>query len=84
VWIFKISKEILSNRRKLEEEQTVTLTEKESASVMNKLLSKLRDISSFSVICAIDNIKFYQILCDFDASVSFMSKSMLDRICVGN
>jgi hypothetical protein len=36
--------EILSNRRKLEEEQTITLIEKIRAIVMNKLPPKLRDL----------------------------------------
>jgi hypothetical protein len=42
----KFLKDILSNRRKLDEE-TVTLTEKMSAIVMNKLSPKLQDPGSF-------------------------------------
>jgi Aspartyl protease len=76
----KIFKEILSNRRKLEEEQIVTLTKKVSAIVMNKLSPKLRDSGSFTVLCAIGNMKFNQALCDLGASVILMPKSVFDRI----
>jgi hypothetical protein len=53
-------KEILSNRRKLEEEQTITLIEKIRAIVMNKLPHKLRDLGRFTVPYAIGNVKFNQ------------------------
>jgi hypothetical protein len=79
----KIFKEILSNRIKLEEEKMVTLTEKVSAIIMNKLPLKFRDPGYFTVPCMIGNVKFNQALCDLDASVSLMSKYVFDRIGVG-
>jgi hypothetical protein len=79
----KFFREILSNRRKLEEEQAITLTEKISAIIMNKLPSKLRDPGCFTVPCTICNVKFNQALCDLGASMSLMPKSVFDRIGVG-
>jgi hypothetical protein len=78
----KFLKDILSNRRKLDEE-IMTLTEKVSAIVMNKLPPKLQDPGSFTIPCAIGNTKFNPALCDLGASVSLMPKSIFDRIGVG-
>jgi hypothetical protein len=75
-------KDILSNRRKLDEE-TVTLTEKVSAIVMNRLPLKLQDPNSFTIHCAIGNTKFNCALCDVGISISLMPKSVFDRIEVG-
>jgi hypothetical protein len=78
----KFLKDILSNRRKLDEE-IVILTEKVSAIVMNKLPPKLQDPGSFIVPYSIGNTKFNCVLCDLGASVNLMSKSVFDRIGVG-
>jgi hypothetical protein len=78
----KFLKDILSNRRKLDDEM-VTLTEKVSAIVMNKLPPKLQDPGSFTISCSIGNTKFDRALCDIGASVSLMPKSIFDRIGVG-
>jgi hypothetical protein len=78
----KFLKDILSNRRKLDE-KTVTLTEKVSAIVMNRLPPKLQDPGSFTIPCAIGSTKFNRALCDLRASISLMPKSMFDRIRVG-
>jgi hypothetical protein len=78
----KFLKDILSNRRKLDEE-IVPLTEKVSAIVMNKLPPKLQNPDSFTISCSIGSIKFNRILCDLWASVSLMPKSIFDRIGVG-
>jgi Aspartyl protease len=50
---------------------------------MNKLPPKLKDPSSFTIPCAIGNVKLNQALCDLGANVSLMSKSSFDRISVG-
>jgi hypothetical protein len=78
----KFLKDSLFNRRKLDEE-IVTLTENVSAIVMNRLPPKLQDPDSFIIPCAIGSTKFNRTLCDLGASVSLMSKSMFDRIGVG-
>jgi hypothetical protein len=78
----KFLKDILSNRRKLDDEM-VTLTEKVSAIVMNKLPPKLQDPGSFTIPCSIGSTKFDRALCDLRASVSLMLKYVFDRIEVG-
>jgi hypothetical protein len=78
----KFLKDVLSNRRKLDEE-TITLTEKVSAIVMNKLPPKLQDPGSFTIPCSIGSTKFNRALCDLGASVSLMPKSIFDIIGVG-
>jgi hypothetical protein len=78
----KFLKDILSNRRKLDDE-TVTLTEKVSAILMNKLPPKLQDPGSFTIPCSIGSTKFNRALCDLGASVSLMPKYIFDRIGVG-
>jgi hypothetical protein len=78
----KFLKDILSNRRKLDEE-TVTFIEKVSAIVMNILPLKLQDQDSFTIPCVIGSTKFNRALCGLGASVSLMSKSVFDRIGVG-
>ena len=49
----KFLKEILSNKRKLEEYKAVVLTEECSATIQNKLLAKLKNHERFSIPCLI-------------------------------
>ena len=75
----KFFKDILSNRRKLEEIQQIELNFNESALIRNELPKKLDDPGKFSVPCAIRNMKFKHALCDLGASVSLMPKSVFDK-----
>ena len=52
----KFLKEILSNKRKLKEHETITLTEECSVMIQNKLPTKRKDLSSFSIPCLIGNM----------------------------
>ncbi|XP_078163505.1 uncharacterized protein LOC144558538 [Carex rostrata] len=79
----KFFKDILSNRRKLEEVQMVSLDSNGSAMVMNELPKKLDDPGKFSIPCSIGNVQFKRALCDLGASVSLMPKSVYDRLGVG-
>ncbi|KAA3483691.1 Aspartic peptidase [Gossypium australe] len=49
----KFLKELLANKRKLEEVSTVELNEEYSAILQNKLLTKLKDPGSFTVTSGI-------------------------------
>jgi len=60
----KFFKEILSNKRKLEEHEMVALTEECSAAIQNKLPAKLKDPDSFSNPCLIGNKPIDRALCD--------------------
>jgi len=46
-------KEILRNKKKLEDHETVMLNEECSAILLNKVLPKLKDSGSFSIPCII-------------------------------
>lgn len=60
----KFLKDILPNKRKLEEYEIVALTEECSALIQNKLPPKLKDPGSFSIPCLIGNTSFDKALCD--------------------
>ncbi|XP_071924761.1 uncharacterized protein [Coffea arabica] len=65
----KFLKEIMTRKRKLEDCETIALTEECSAIIQNKLPPKLKDPGSFSIPCTIGNIDFSKALCDLGASV---------------
>ncbi|XP_010256221.1 PREDICTED: uncharacterized protein LOC104596664 [Nelumbo nucifera] len=68
----KFLKEIISNKRKLEEFEMVKLNEEYSAILQNKLPPKLKDPGSFSIPCTIGEINFDKALCDLGASINLM------------
>ncbi|XP_038981145.1 uncharacterized protein LOC120110395 [Phoenix dactylifera] len=68
----KFLKEIIFKKRKLEDFETITLMEKCSAIIQNKLPPKLRDPESFSISCTIGDVDFSRALCDLGASISLM------------
>jgi len=76
----KMLKEILSNQRKIEEDETVNLTEEFSAIIQNKLPLKLKDPGSFSIPCVIGSETIEKAMCDLGASVSLMSLSLCERL----
>ena len=73
-------KEILSKKRKIDEHETVALREECSAVVLNQLLAKLKDPSSFSIPCIIGNVSIDRALCDLSSSVSLMSYSIFKKL----
>ncbi|XP_057994354.1 uncharacterized protein LOC131174615 [Hevea brasiliensis] len=75
-------KEILSNKRSLEDYETVALTEECSAILQNKLPPKLKDPGSFSIPCHIGEISIERALCDLGASVSLMPLSICEKLKV--
>ncbi|KAJ4967326.1 hypothetical protein NE237_019175 [Protea cynaroides] len=72
----KFLKEIMSNKQKLKDYETIALTEECSAVIQNKLPPKLRDPGSFSIPCTIGEVDFSRALCDLGASVSLMPLSV--------
>ncbi|KAH9668785.1 hypothetical protein KPL70_021515 [Citrus sinensis] len=67
----KFMKEILSNKRKFEEHETVMLTEDCTAILKNKLPPKLKDPGSFNIPYTIGNTYFDKVLCDLDRSIKY-------------
>ncbi|XP_061352468.1 uncharacterized protein LOC133297362 [Gastrolobium bilobum] len=76
----KFMKELLSRKHKLQEFETVALTEECSAIIQKKLPPKLRDPGSFNISIAIGNINVGRALCDLGASINlvplFVMKSL--------
>lgn len=79
----KFLKEILSKKRKIEESETVNLTEECSAIIQNKLPPKLKDPGSFSIPCVIGSEVVKKAMCDLGASVSLMPLSLYERLGIG-
>lgn len=75
----KFMKEILSNKRKLGEHETVMLTEECSAILQNKLTPKLKDLGSFTIRTSY----FDKALCDLGASINLMPLSIFRKLGLG-
>ena len=76
----KFLKEILKNKRKLEDFEIVRLNEECSAILLNKLPPKLKDPGSFTISYIIGGINFDKALCDFEASINLMPFSILQKL----
>lgn len=79
----KFMKEILSNKRRLEEHETVMLTEECTAILQNKLPPKLKDPGIFIIPCIIGNCYFDKALCDLGTSINLMSFSIFRKLGLG-
>ncbi|XP_062080452.1 uncharacterized protein LOC133785217 [Humulus lupulus] len=79
----KFMKEILSKKRKMEDYETVALTEECSAILQRKLPQKLRDPRSFTIPCTIGNFECKHALCDVGANINHMPLSVFKRLCLG-
>ncbi|KAK4269794.1 hypothetical protein QN277_022903 [Acacia crassicarpa] len=76
-------KEILSKKRRLEEFETVALTQECSDMLTNRLPPKLKDPSSFTIPCAIGPNYSGKALCDLGASINLMPMSIFKQLAVG-
>ncbi|XP_073033763.1 uncharacterized protein [Primulina eburnea] len=79
----KFLKEILSNKRKLVDFETVKLSEECSAILQNKLPPKAKDPGSFSIPCTIGTSFFGKVLCDLGASINLMPYSCFEKLGIG-
>ncbi|XP_058724611.1 uncharacterized protein LOC131596065 [Vicia villosa] len=80
----KFLKEILLNKKKLEDNETVTLTAECSAIIQNKMPPKLKDLGSFSIPCNIGKFDIDKALCDLGASISLMPLSICEKLNMGD
>ncbi|XP_050918452.1 uncharacterized protein LOC127135866 [Lathyrus oleraceus] len=76
----KLLKEILSNKRKLDNNSTVGLTEECSAIIQNNMPPKLKDPWSFSIPCVISKYVINKALFDLGASMNLMPLSICERL----
>ena len=79
----KFMKEILSNKIRLSDFETVNLTQECSAILQRKLPPKLKNPYSFTIPCTIGNSIFEKALCDMGASVNLMPLSIFRRLGLG-
>lgn len=79
----KFMKDVMSKKRKLEEYETVKLTEKCSAILQKKLPQKRKDPGSFTIPCTIGGSSFDKALCDLGASINLMPLSIFKKLGLG-
>ena len=79
----KFLKEIVGNKKKLEEYAMVALTEECSAILMNKYPPKLKDPGSFSIPCTFEKLENVESLCDLGASINLMPSFIYKRLRIG-
>ncbi|KAL5754189.1 hypothetical protein ACOSP7_022409 [Xanthoceras sorbifolium] len=79
----KFLKEIISNKCRLADFETVALTEECSAIIQNKLPPKLKDPGSFTIPCTIGKSDFGKALCDLGASINLMPHSVFRKLGLG-
>ncbi|XP_050910009.1 uncharacterized protein LOC127123872 [Lathyrus oleraceus] len=79
----KFLKEILSNKWKIEDNETVTLTAECSAIIQNNMPPKLKDPGSFSIPYVIGKFVIDKTLCDLGSSISLMPLSICEMLKMG-
>ncbi|XP_022863452.1 uncharacterized protein LOC111383569 [Olea europaea var. sylvestris] len=79
----KFMKEVMSNKRKLEEYETVKLTEECNAILQKKLPQKRKDQGSFTIPCTIGSSSFEKALCDLGASINLIPLSVFKKLGLG-
>lgn len=79
----KFVKDLLTRKRRLEEYETIALTEECSAVLLKKLPPKLKDPGSFAVPCTIGDKYVGKALCDLGASINLMPLSIFKQLGLG-
>jgi len=76
-------KQISLKKREANEHETIALGEERSVMVLNKLLTKFKDLCSFSTSYLIGNISISRALCDISSSVSLMPYLIFKKLDLG-
>ncbi|XP_015573020.1 uncharacterized protein LOC107261032 [Ricinus communis] len=79
----KFLKELLSNKRKLEQVSMVQLSKKSSTIIQKRLPKKLKDPGSFTIPCFIGNLNVDNTLADLGASISAMPYNLFTKLGLG-
>ncbi|KAK5770784.1 hypothetical protein PVK06_046938 [Gossypium arboreum] len=79
----KFLKELLVNKKKLDEASHVELNAGCSAILQNKLPHKLKDPGSFIIPCLIDSLDISHALADLGASINIMPYKMFKQLGLG-
>ncbi|XP_052622602.1 uncharacterized protein LOC128127907 [Lactuca sativa] len=76
----KFLKELLTNRKKMEEVKKVVINENCSAAMLNKLPKKKGDPGSLTLPCQFGNLTIIHALADSEASVNLMPYSFFKKL----
>ncbi|GKB71390.1 DNA-directed DNA polymerase [Tanacetum coccineum] len=76
-------KTLLTNKARLEEACKITMNERCSAVLLNKLPSKEKDPGSFTIPCDIGQLHIDNALADLGASISLMPYTMYEKLSLG-
>ncbi|CAM8926067.1 unnamed protein product [Rhodiola kirilowii] len=79
----KFLKDIVSNRRVIEESSIVALNVECSAIVQSRMPKKMQDHGSFSIPISLGKVEIDRALCDFGASISLIPYSLFEKIDMG-
>ncbi|XP_050875608.1 uncharacterized protein LOC127079243 [Lathyrus oleraceus] len=80
----KFLKKILSNKKKLKDDEMMTLTIECNTIIQNNMPPKLKDPGSFSIPCIIGRFFIDKELCDLGASISLMPLSVCKKLKLGD
>ncbi|CAN6580777.1 unnamed protein product [Malus baccata var. baccata] len=80
----KFLKELYTNKRRFNDQETVALSEELSAVLQRKLPPKLKDAGSFTIPCVIGGKEFGRALCDLGASINLMPYSVYESLNLGD
>ncbi|GKD91998.1 reverse transcriptase domain-containing protein [Tanacetum coccineum] len=76
-------KSLLTNKARIKEACKITMNERCSAVLLNKLPSKEKDPVSFTILCDIGQLHIDNALADLGASISLMSYTMYEKLGLG-
>ncbi|GJU33587.1 DNA-directed DNA polymerase [Tanacetum coccineum] len=79
----KLLKGLLTNRARLKEAYMITMNERCSTVLLNKLPLKEKDPGSFTIPCDIGQLHINNALADLGASISLMSYTMYEKLSLG-
>ena len=79
----KFLKEILSKKRKFDEDGVVNVPATCSAVIQKNLPLKMQDLGSFTILCTIGNYEFGRAVCDSKASINLMPLFVVKRLGLG-
>ncbi|XP_048429388.1 uncharacterized protein LOC125472238 [Pyrus x bretschneideri] len=80
----KFLKELCTNKRRFNDQETVALSEELLAVLQRKLPLKLKDVGSFTIPCVIGGKEFGKALCDLEASINLMPYSVYESLNLGD
>ncbi|KAJ9189314.1 hypothetical protein P3X46_000624 [Hevea brasiliensis] len=79
----KFLKELCTTKRKLRNNEKISVGENVSALIQQKLIPKCKDPGSFSIPCRIGDSKFERAMANLGASINVMSNSVFQTLNLG-